>query len=62
MAITKNAKVLEFVQESAELGQPDKIVWIDGSEKQINALKAEAANLLNLTKFFCPTAIFTAPR
>ena len=40
MAITKNAKVLEFVQESAELGQPDKIVWIDGSEKQIKIGRA----------------------
>ncbi len=57
MAITKNAKVLEFVQESAELGQPDKIVWIDGSEKQINALKAEAVKsgeLIKLNEILLP--------
>ena len=39
MALTKNKKVLEFVSESAELGQPDKIVWIDGSASQIKQLK-----------------------
>lgn len=40
--LTKNKKVLQFVQESAELAQPDKIVWIDGSEAQRDALRAEA--------------------
>ena len=37
MALTKNKKVLDFVQESAELAQPDKIVWIDGNPDQIKA-------------------------
>ena len=32
--LTKNKKVLQFVKDSAELAQPDKIVWIDGSEAQ----------------------------
>ncbi len=41
-ALTDNAKVLRFVQESAELCQPDKIVWIDGSAAQRDALRAEA--------------------
>ena len=40
--LTKNKKVLQFVKESAELTQPDKIVWIDGSEAQRDALRAEA--------------------
>ena len=40
--LTKNKKVLQFVKESAELAQPDKIVWIDGSEAQRDALRAEA--------------------
>ena len=29
--MTKNKKVLKFVEDSAALAQPDKIVWIDGS-------------------------------
>ena len=40
--LTKNKKVLQFVKDSAELAQPDKIVWIDGSEAQRDALRAEA--------------------
>ncbi len=50
MALTKNRKILEFVEESAELAQPDKIVWIDGSEAQINALKKEAVKSGELIK------------
>ena len=50
MALTKNSKVLEFVEESAKLGQPDKIVWIDGSAKQIAALKEEAVKSGELIK------------
>jgi len=40
--LTKNQKVLQFVKESAELTQPDHIVWIDGSALQRDALRAEA--------------------
>ncbi len=42
MAFTKNKKVLNFVAESAELTQPDKIVWITGDAAQLDRLKAEA--------------------
>ena len=38
----KNAKVNEFVQQSAELLTPDNIVWIDGSQEQIDQLRAQA--------------------
>ena len=40
--LTNNQKVLEFVRQSAELTCPDKIVWIDGSVAQRDALRAEA--------------------
>ena len=40
--MTTNKKVLEFVNESAKLTTPDNIVWIDGSEKQLNELRAQA--------------------
>ena len=39
---TKNKKVIAFVEESAALACPDNIVWIDGSEKQLNELRAQA--------------------
>ena len=50
MALTKNKKVLDFVNDSAELAQPDKIVWIDGSETQIKKLKEEAVKSGELIK------------
>ncbi|MCQ2399958.1 MAG: phosphoenolpyruvate carboxykinase (GTP), partial [Clostridia bacterium] len=40
--MTENKKLLAFVEESAKLCQPDQIVWIDGSEEQLEALRAEA--------------------
>ncbi len=50
MAPTKNKKVLEFVEESAALAQPDEIVWIDGSAAQIAALKEKAVKSGELIK------------
>ena len=38
-ALTDNKKVLDFVNESAQLAQPDEIVWIDGSEAQLSKLR-----------------------
>ncbi|MBQ8731786.1 MAG: phosphoenolpyruvate carboxykinase (GTP) [Oscillospiraceae bacterium] len=40
--MTTNKKVLEFVRESELLCKPDRVVWIDGSDEQLNALRAEA--------------------
>ena len=42
--MTNNKKVLKFVEDSAALACPDKIVWIDGSEAQIDALREEACS------------------
>ena len=36
--MTTNKKVLDFIAQTQELCQPAKIVWIDGSEEQIEAL------------------------
>lgn len=38
----KNTNVLNWVKECAELTNPDEIVWIDGSEEQLEALRSEA--------------------
>ena len=42
MELTTNKSILEWIKEKAELVNPDKIVWIDGSKEQIEALRAEA--------------------
>lgn len=40
--MTNNKKVLDFIKESADLCKPDSIVWIDGSEEQLDALRKQA--------------------
>jgi len=45
-----NRFVEQFVKESAELTKPDKIVWIDGSEEQLAALRKEACDTGEIIK------------
>ena len=40
--MTNNATVLKWLDEMKKLVNPDKVVWIDGSEEQLEALRAEA--------------------
>ena len=40
--MTNNKSVLSWIEEKKELVNPDKVVWIDGSEEQLEALRAEA--------------------
>ena len=40
--LTNNKNVLTWVDEMVALCKPDKVVWIDGSEEQLNALREEA--------------------
>ena len=44
MALTSNKAVLNWIDEMAKMTQPDQIVWIDGSQEQIDALRAEACS------------------
>jgi len=48
--MTTNKYVNEWVKEMAELTCPDKIVWIDGSEEQKNALRDEACSTGEMLK------------
>ncbi len=50
MALTKNKSILEWIDKQVELVKPDNIVWIDGSEEQIEALRAEACSTGELVK------------
>ena len=40
--MTNNKKVLQFVADCQAFAQPDKVVWIDGSDAQRDALREEA--------------------
>ena len=40
MAPTKNPTLLKWLDEMTELMQPANIVWIDGSEEQLEALRS----------------------
>ena len=42
MALTKNPNVLKWLDEMVALTTPDEVVWIDGSEEQLKALRDEA--------------------
>ena len=39
MALTTNQHVLKWVDEMVALTKPDRVVWIDGSEEQLEALR-----------------------
>ena len=48
--MTNNKTVLAWIDEMKELLTPDNIVWIDGSEEQIEALRAEACSTGEMIK------------
>ena len=42
MGITNNKSVNAWIEEMKAMLNPDNVVWIDGSEEQLNALRAQA--------------------
>ncbi len=48
--MTKNKTVLDWIEKQVELVKPDKVVWIDGSEEQLEALRAEACSTGEMIK------------
>ena len=42
MALTTNQAVVQFVKEAQQLACPDRVIWIDGSEQQLEQLRAQA--------------------
>lgn len=48
--MTDNKHVLSWVEEMKELLNPDKVMWIDGSEAQLDELRATAVKTGELTK------------
>ena len=49
-ALTDSKLILDWIEEMAEMVNPDKIVWIDGSEEQTQALRDEACSIGELEK------------
>lgn len=49
-APTKNTTVLAWLEDQIKLVNPDKVVWIDGSEEQLEALRAEAVSTGEMIK------------
>ena len=49
-SLTKNPNVNKWVDEMIALTQPDKVVWIDGSEEQLQALRDEAISTGEMIK------------
>ncbi|MBQ3063566.1 MAG: phosphoenolpyruvate carboxykinase, partial [Clostridia bacterium] len=48
--LTNNKYVLSWIDEMAAMTCPDKIVWIDGTEAQAEALRAEACSTGEMIK------------
>ena len=48
--MTSNATVNKWLEEMKELLTPDQVVWIDGTEEQIEALRAEACKTGEMIK------------
>ncbi|MGN1419620.1 MAG: phosphoenolpyruvate carboxykinase (GTP) [Acutalibacteraceae bacterium] len=49
-APTKNPSVLAWLEDQIKLVTPDSVVWIDGSEEQLEALRAEAVRTGEMIK------------
>ena len=48
--MTENKHILDWINEMAAMTQPDKIVWIDGSDEQTEALREEACSTGEIIK------------
>jgi phosphoenolpyruvate carboxykinase (GTP) len=58
-APTRNKQILEWVEEMAELAQPDRIEWCDGSQEEWNRLTSElvdAGTLIRLNPELRPNS------
>ena len=40
--LTQNKTVIDWIEEKIALVSPDEVMWIDGSEEQLDALRAKA--------------------
>ena len=50
MMVINNQEIIKWIQEVSELTQPKKIIYIDGSEEQLEELRAEAVSIGEMIK------------
>ena len=48
--LTQNKTVIDWIEEKIDLVSPDEVMWIDGSEEQLDALRAKACETGEMTK------------
>ena len=48
--LTQNKRVIDWSEEKIALVSPDEVMWIDGSEEQLDALRAKACETGEMTK------------
>lgn len=48
--LTQNKTVIDWIEEKIALVSPDEVMWIDGSEEQLDALRAKAFETGEMTK------------
>ncbi len=61
MALTENKHIINWINEMAELCKPANIVWIDGSEEQLDELRQEGfrtGELIKLNEELLPGCVY----
>ncbi len=61
MALTNNKSILNWIDEMAAMTKPDKIVWIDGSEEQLDEIRKEGfatGELIKLNEEILPGCVY----
>ena len=61
MALTENKHIVNWINEMAALCEPDNIVWIDGSEEQLQSLREEGfrtGELIKLNDELLPGCVY----
>lgn len=48
--LTQNKTVIDWIEEKIALVSPDEVMWIDGNEEQLDALRAKACETGEMTK------------
>ena len=48
--LTQNKTVIDWIEEKIALVSPDEVMWIDGSEEQLDALRVKACETGEMTK------------
>ncbi|MCL2508590.1 MAG: phosphoenolpyruvate carboxykinase (GTP) [Oscillospiraceae bacterium] len=48
--LTENKSVLSWIEDKISLVKPDSVVWIDGSEEQLNDLRAQSCEIGEIIK------------